>query len=198
MTSWRDAKFRDDETWACVRRDWEAGETGASLALRYDVGLANLWRRRAAEGWNRRRKPDPTPTPPEGWDEHARRKLAAWEARMEAERDLAESLMRAVAEDPMGDVSVWHLGWLLHMRAERRGEAVAARDRAGVADQPWADCFWDDEGRLRSPGQIDYRVLQFWREEWRREAGLPDGVAETWPAPPPADRTWSGEGRAEP
>jgi hypothetical protein len=43
-------KLRSEETWAEVRRGWERGETGASLARRYDVGLANLWRRRAAEG----------------------------------------------------------------------------------------------------------------------------------------------------
>ena len=56
---YEDRKYRSDETWAEVRRAWEQGETGASLAKRYDVGLANLWRRRAAEGWERRKERDP-------------------------------------------------------------------------------------------------------------------------------------------
>ena len=65
---YRVRKLRSDETWAEVRRAWEAGETAALLARRYDVGLDNLWRRRASEGWERRRGADPA----EADDGHAR------------------------------------------------------------------------------------------------------------------------------
>lgn len=47
MPHFNTSKIRDEDTWAEIRRGWEQGETGASLARRYDVGLANLWRRRA-------------------------------------------------------------------------------------------------------------------------------------------------------
>ena len=42
MPHYNTTKIRDEDTWAEVRRGWEQGETGASLARRYDVGLANL------------------------------------------------------------------------------------------------------------------------------------------------------------
>ncbi|MDZ4364641.1 hypothetical protein [Brevundimonas sp.] len=44
-------KIRSGHIWEEVRRAWEAGETAASVARRYDVGMDNLWRRRAKEGW---------------------------------------------------------------------------------------------------------------------------------------------------
>ena len=67
MTNRSHGKIRSQQTWNEIRRAWERGETGASLALRYDGGLSNLWRRRAAEGWRRLRGEDPAPEPLEGW-----------------------------------------------------------------------------------------------------------------------------------
>lgn len=183
MPRWNHAKIRSEETWAEIRRAWEGGETGASVARRYDVGLANLWRRRASEGWDRdRHRPDdPMPEPVEGWDRHAERKLAEWEARLEAERELALDLTRALEGGSLKGASAWHLGWLYRMRAERLGSEAAAADRAAAADTPWADLFWNADGGLWRQGRLDDATLSLWRDQWRREAGLPRGAAERVP-----------------
>lgn len=183
MTSWRDAKFRSDETWAQVRRGWESGETGAALALRFDVGLANLWRRRAAEGWSRDRPEDPNPEPVEGWDRWAQRRMETWEAEMAAQRELATDLVAAMRGGPMEEAPLWHLGFLYAFRAERLGSEVAAADRARAVekDQPWVEAFWHAEGRLRPQGTLDLAVQRLNREAWRKQVGLPEGAAEGWP-----------------
>lgn len=181
MTAWRDHKVRSEETWAHVRRDWEAGETGASLARRYDVGLDNLWRRRATEGWSRERPQDPAPVPVEGWRVYAARRLERWDEELEVVRDLALKLAAAMDGGPVEDVPAWHLGWLYRLRAERLGEAVAAEDRARAEGQPWAGAFWERDGTLKRQGTLDRETLRLWRADWRREVGLPDGEAEGWP-----------------
>lgn len=182
MPRWNEAKIRSEETWAEVRRAWEGGETAASAARRYDVGLANLWRRRAAEGWDRERfRPaDPTPEPVEGWDRYAARKLTEWEAQLEATRALALDLLNALESGPMTG-SVWHLGWLYRMRAERLGPEAAEDDRKAAEGKPWRDLFWAPDGTLWRQGRLDDASLTLWREDWRRQAGLPEGVAERVP-----------------
>lgn len=183
MTSWRDAKFRDDETWAEVRRAWEGGETGASVARRYDVGLANLWRRRAAEGWARDKSDDPAPVPVEGWDRYARRKLEEFEAQMEATRTLATLMVGIMQGGPMDEAPLWHLGFLYAWRAEHLGPEVAAADRAQAieGDKPWATLFWDETGRLRRTRRLDHEILQLHRDTWRAQVSLPEGVATSYP-----------------
>lgn len=47
-------KYRGPETWARVRKAYEAGESGPSCALRFDVGLANLRKKARNEGWDRK------------------------------------------------------------------------------------------------------------------------------------------------
>ncbi|MFJ6024812.1 hypothetical protein ACIQC9_09495 [Brevundimonas sp. NPDC092305] len=96
MTQWTEKKIRSEDTWDEVERRWEAGETGASLAQRYDVGLANLWRRRASEGWRRRAPDDPDPEPVEGWRAYARRKEDEFERTREETRELALRLLEAI------------------------------------------------------------------------------------------------------
>ena len=146
-------KYRSEETWWEVRRAWERGETAASLALRYDVGLANLWRRRAAEGWQRRREADPAPAPLEGWDRYAQRRMDEFEAHLTETRDLARQLCRVMRGDYPGDVSVWHLGFLLIFRAEHLGPETAAADRKDFDGERWAPALWDATGALRAiPG----------------------------------------------
>ena len=180
MPRHNEPKIRDDHTWAEVRRAWEGGETGASVARRYDVGLANLWRQRASEGWTRDRPEDPVPEPVEGWDRYAARKLEDWEARLEATRALALDLISALESGPM-NCSVWHLGWLYRMRAERLGPEIAAADREDARDQPWADLFWNADGALRRQGRLDDETMRLWRDAWREQAGLPPGAAERIP-----------------
>ena len=179
-------KLRDHDTWGEVRRAWEAGETGASLARRYDVGLANLWRRRASEGWVRRKGPDPRPEPLEGWDRYAERQMGAFEHRRDETRLLARALAHAMQGGAMqggalDGVPLWHAGPVLIWRAEHLGPEVAAADRDYFRKYAWADDFWDAEGRLEPLWVLDQVTLEANREAWREEVGLPPGVAEAWP-----------------
>lgn len=54
MDHFRLKKYRGPETWARVRIAYEAGESGPSVARRFDVGLANLRKKARIEGWCRR------------------------------------------------------------------------------------------------------------------------------------------------
>lgn len=55
MDHYRQRKYRGPETWARVRDAYVAGESGPSVARRFDVGLANLRKRAMREGWTRNR-----------------------------------------------------------------------------------------------------------------------------------------------
>ncbi|MGZ9098648.1 MAG: hypothetical protein ACXW3O_03005 [Brevundimonas sp.] len=54
MDHFRLRKYRGPEVWARVRQAYEAGESGPSVAQRFDVGLANLRKKCRREGWSRR------------------------------------------------------------------------------------------------------------------------------------------------
>lgn len=181
MSRWRYAKVRDEETWEAVRRAWEGGETAASCARRFDVGMANLWRRRAAEGWDRNRPEDPSPEPIGGWERHAQKTWETFETRLGEERALARALAASMTGGPLEDVPLWHLGFVLRWRAEHLGAEVAAGDRARNRAQPWAAAVWEADGGLRPQAQADLALARLHRVDWRREAGLPDGAAEGWP-----------------
>lgn len=175
----RAQKVRGDAVWRQVRRAWEGGETAQSCARRFDVGLDNLWRRRAKENWSRDRPEDPVPEPTVGWDRHAEGLLEAFEARLAEVRELALHLADTLAGREIEDVSVWHLGFLFHQRAERLGPETAAADREKVRARgdDWADDVWDADGRLKPLAAIDRALMRRWREDWRAEQGLPEGVA---------------------
>lgn len=173
-------KIRSEDTWWEIRRAWERGETGASLALRYDVGLANLWRRRASEGWRRPRPgEDPSPEPIEGWARHGRRQREAFDRRLEDARDLAQCLVEALRDERLMQAPLWHIPWLYHWRAEHLGAEAAARDRARAreAGQPWAETFWRPDGSLRALEDLDAEMARLHPEDLRTELGLPPGVA---------------------
>ena len=101
-------KIRGPETWSEIRRAWERGETAASLALRYDVGLANLWRRRAAEGWRRLRGEDPAPEPLEGWARFAVNEREAFEGRLKPLPWLDAEMARLHREDWREELGLPH------------------------------------------------------------------------------------------
>ena len=177
----RPRKLRCEDTWRAVRRAWEAGETAASLAQRYDVGLANLWRRRASEAWKRRPTADPDPEPAEGWDRYAQRKQAEFEYQREETRLLAAKLAEAMQGGPLEQVPVWHLGFVLEWRAETLPPAAAARDREWALQHGWTAAFWSESGWLHPLSYLDEATLHANRDAWREDAGLPPGAAEGWP-----------------
>ncbi len=173
------AKIRSPQTWAAVRRGWERGETAASLARRYDVGLANLWRRRASEGWRRLRPEDPAPEPIEGWARHAETQREAFDQRLRDARDLAECLVEAMRDERLSRAPHWHIPWLYHWRAEHLGPEAAARDRARAieAGHPWAEAFWRTDGSLKPLEVLDQEMARLHPAELREELGLPEGAA---------------------
>lgn len=174
-------KLRSEDTWDQVRRAWEAGETAASLARRYDVGLANLWRRRASEGWERRETADPDPVPVEGWDRYARRRMAEFDYRLAETRLVATKLAEAMQGGPLEQTPLWHLGFVLAWRAAHLTPETAARDRAWASRYGWTSAFWGETGQLHPTSYLDAVTLQANRDAWREDAGLPPGAAETWP-----------------
>lgn len=180
---WKRQKILSDEGWGEIRRCWEAGETGASLARRYEVGLANLWRRRASENWGRATRPDPKPEPVEGWVRWAQARLERFEQEVAETRLLALTLMAGMqGEGPPEGVPLWHVGFVLDWRAEHLGPEVAARDRAWLTGKhPWTAAFWDEAGRLAPVDDLDIRTVAANRDAWREEAGLPPGAAEGVP-----------------
>lgn len=175
-------KYRDEETWEQVRRAWEGGETAQSCAKRFDVGIDNLWRRRAKGNWRRDRPEAPRPEPIEGWDRYARDRLAAFELQRDETRALAIKLAEAMAGGPLAEVPLWHVGFVLRWRAERLGSETAAKDRVWAEGRAgWLATFWTGEGRLAGLEYLDGVTLRANREAWREEMGLPPGEAEEWP-----------------
>lgn len=174
-------RIRSEEHWAEIRRAWEQGATGASLARRYDVGLANLWRRWAEESWERTPKPDPVPEPVEGWERFAERKRDEFEFRLNETRAVATKLAEAMAGGALAGVPLWHLGFVLKWREEHLTAETAARDRDWARRYGWTQKMWDQDGRLDSLMWLDGVTLHANRDAWREDAGLPDGAAADWP-----------------
>lgn len=176
-------KLRSQDTWQEVRRAWEQGETAASVALRYEVGLSNLWRRRASEGWRRTSAPDPVPEPIEGWDRWVERKQETFELALDSTRNLALTLVEGLrAEGPPETVALWHVGFVLAWRAEHLGPEVASADKAWlIAKCPWAAELWTATGELQDVAAMDRVTARANRDAWREDMGLPEGVASHLP-----------------
>ena len=78
---------------------------------------------------------------------------------------------------------MWHLAFLFAWRAEHLEPETAALDRARAVErgQPWVEAFWDAEGVLRPLWETDRAMMRLYRDEWRRQVGLPEGAAAGWP-----------------
>ncbi|MBN8553427.1 MAG: hypothetical protein J0L52_11095 [Caulobacterales bacterium] len=145
------------------------------------MGLSNLWRRRASEGWRRPPPESRTPVPLEGWDTYALAQRDAFDTQIRNEREVAQVLTAFMAGGPLEDAPLWHLGFLMHWRAEHLGAETARADHARDRDAPWAEAVWDADGALRPLVEIDQRLLALSRKAWRRQVGLPNGAAEWAP-----------------
>ena len=170
-----------DAVWAEARKAWEGGETARIVAKRYDVGVPALWKRREAEGWKRPETRFGPIEPAEGWDAAAERRMTRFLNDLETQRALALALLAALEGGRPDELAAWHLGFYYRWRAERLGAEVAAADRARVAGQPWAGAVWDADGQLRAQYESDRAILELFRDGWRQEVGLPEGVAMSYP-----------------
>ena len=162
-----------------IRRGWEQGQTGASLAQQFDIGLANLWRRRASEGWRRKPPEDRVPEPLEGWTRHVDTRVSEFEDQLARERMIAERLAGALTGGGAGDVPLWHLGFLARWRAEHLGPEAARADRERFVDQDWAVCVWDEDGAIRPQDACDRALMKAHRQDLLDELGLPE-AARRW------------------
>jgi hypothetical protein len=182
--SWESRPARrkvSEETWAMIRRGWEQGQTGASLAQRFEVGLANLWRRRASEGWRRPKAEDRKPEPLEGWAAHVDARVKAFELQLATERLMARRLAEALTGDGRGEMPLWHLGFVMHWRAEQLGDEVARDDRERSRGEDWAGCVWDDDGRLLPLVTCDLALMQAHRPDLMEELALPEAAGRWLP-----------------
>ncbi|WGM30006.1 hypothetical protein [Brevundimonas sp. NIBR11] len=174
-------KIRPEAVWAEARKAWEDGETARSVAKRYDVGVPALWKRREAEGWKR---PDPVygpVEPAEGWSGFAARAWGDFERKLFEEQRLARGLAASMMGDRPGEVSQWHIPFVMAWRAEHLGAEVAAADRERYRDEDWAGAVWDAEGNMGSVPMMTLKLARLFAADWRKEHGLPEGVAEGWP-----------------
>ena len=121
------------------------------------------------------------PEPIEGWERKARRLVEEFDDRIASAREVGEGLYNLMTGASIEDAPLWHLGFLFHFRAKRLGPETAAADRARAGDRGWARLVWDEAGELRPLWRIDEEVRRLARAEWRRQVGLPDGVAEELP-----------------
>lgn len=126
MDHFRLRKYRGPEVWARVRLAYEAGESGPSVAQRFDIGLANLRKKCRLEGWSRRHQA-----------ERSDRELPG--ERIAVARDLAE-------EGPV-DRQAALAACLDHAAAAMaRGEGAAA-----LAALKAARAYTELTGQLRDP-----------------------------------------------
>ncbi len=170
-----------EETWMMIRRGWEQGETAQSLAKRFEVGLANLWRRRAAEDWSRAAPEDRKGEPLEGWQRHVDERVRAFQDGLERERLMARRLAGALTGDGRGDMPLWHLAFVMHWRAEHLGDDVARADRERLRAEDWASCVWREDGRLWPLDYADLALMRMHRQDMKEELDLPEAAARWLP-----------------
>ncbi|MDY6924418.1 MAG: hypothetical protein SWI22_10720, partial [Pseudomonadota bacterium] len=200
-------------TWRRVREAYVAGESGPSLARRYDVGLANLRKKASREGWTRSAvataldrdlPPEPEPAPDAGTGAEAgagepsdastvrRRALARADALLAAGR-AAEALAQLKAAEALSRLGAEEAEFNRMETWEEDTEAVRIKVGRIVEDSARAlvEAMLAEGVRpgVRWGGYaLHWRAAMYGPEA--AEADRRQAEAEGW-----ADRYWDAEGR---
>lgn len=146
MDHFRLRKYRGPEVWARVRQAYEAGESGPSVAQRFDVGLANLRKKCRLEGWSRRHQA-----------ERSDRELPG--ERIAAAREFGDDQAEDGADDGPIDRQAALAACLDHAAAAMaRGEGQAA-----LAALKAARAYTELTGQLRDPEAEAAATAHRWR-----------------------------------
>ncbi|WP_298745679.1 hypothetical protein [uncultured Brevundimonas sp.] len=218
MEHFRLRKYRGPDTWRRVREAYAAGESGPSLARRYDVGLANLRKKASREGWTRSavaaaldRELPPQTTPetgavseagpagvppadgPEPLDPPAvRRRAVDRAAALLAEGRAAEALAQLKAAEALARLGVAE-AWATPEPSEEDAEAVRIKVGRIVEDRA-AELAHEMLAEGVRPGVRWGGFALRWRAQtYGAEAAEADrrtAEAEGW-----ADRYWDAAGR---
>jgi hypothetical protein len=137
-------KYRGPETWARVRERYLAGEPAPALAIEFDVGLGNLRRRAAEEGWTRQHHARFSEPPNVRWAPKPGERLSRREMTVKRFKETWPELWGEM-EDIAGECALDALGahpedaapmcdWAYRWRAETFGPDCAAADRERRAE----------------------------------------------------------------
>ncbi len=209
MEHFRLRKYRGPEVWRRVREAYVAGESGPSLARRFDVGLHNLRKKASREGWTRSATaaaldralpPDPAvagagaaaPAAPPDAPAVRRRALARADALL-AEGRAGEALAQLKAAEALSRLGAEQAEFDWMDTCETDTEAVRIRIGRIVEDSALelARAMLAEGVRpgLRWGGYaLHWRAAMFGPEA--AEADRRQAEAEGW-----ADRYWDAEGR---
>lgn len=205
MDHFRLRKYRGPEVWARARLAYEAGESGPSVAGRFDVGLANLRKKCRREGWSRRHQAERSdrdlpgeriavagaeapPAPDE-----VRRRAVDRAAALLAEGRAAEALVQLKAAEAL--VRLDAVGSEAAAMDSHEEDAEAARRKIGqIVEDRAAELAHQMLAEGVRPGVRWGGYALRWRAEtYGTEAAEQDrraAEAEGW-----ADRYWDAEGR---
>jgi hypothetical protein len=209
MDHFRLRKYRGPEVWARVRLAYEAGESGPSVAQRFDVGLANIRKKSRQEGWSRRHQaersdralpapaagaapPGPVETPPAP---EIRRRALDRAAALLAEGRAAEALTQLKAAEALARLDAAEA---LATPEPSEAEYEVVRVKAGqIIEVRATELAHEMLAEGVRPGvrwggyALRWRAATYGSEA--AEADRRAAEAEGW-----ADRYWDAEGRLKP
>jgi hypothetical protein len=219
MDHFRLRKYRGPEVWARVRLAYEAGESGPSVAQRFDVGLANLRKKCRLEGWSRRHQAersdrelpgeriaaaaaadappgaggdpaDGSAAPPEPLQ--VRRRAVDRAAALLAEGRAAEALTQLKAAEALARLDAAE-AWATPEPTEEEFETVRRKADRIIEDRAAELAHQMLAEGVQSGGRWGGYALRWRAQTYGAEAAEADrrrAEAEGW-----ADRYWDAEGR---